>query len=63
MVRTKGYGLTVLIRSVPKTPMRVKNFGIEPDNTLLKSETVAIASVNTLFSFLTGEVVDVKNMR
>ena len=46
-----------------KTPMRVKNFGIEPDNTLLKSETVAIASVNTLFSFLTGEVVDVKNMR
>lgn len=46
-----------------KTPMRVKNFGIEPDNTLLKSETVAVASVNTLFSFLTGEVVDVKNMR
>ncbi len=43
-----------------KTPMRVRNFGEEPDNTLLKSEEVAIVSLNTVVSGLTGEVVDVK---
>lgn len=43
-----------------KTPMRIKNFGIEPEDTLLKPEAVAIASINTAFSSLTGEVVDVK---
>lgn len=43
-----------------KTPMRIKNFGIEPDDTLLQPEVVASVSVNTIFSSLTGEVVDVK---
>ena len=40
--------------------MRVKNFGIEPDNTLLTAEEVAVASLNTLMSDFTGQVVDVK---
>lgn len=43
-----------------KTPMRVSNFGNEPEDTLLKSEEVAIASLNTLTSDFTGEVIDVK---
>lgn len=43
-----------------KTPMRIRSFGDEPENTLLDSKVVAIASVNTLFSEMTGEVVDVK---
>ena len=43
-----------------KTPMRQKNFGIEPDHTLLSAEAVGIASVNTLVSELTGEVIDVR---
>ena len=43
-----------------KTPMRERNFGIEPEDTLLKSSVVASVSVNTIFSSLTGEVVDVK---
>lgn len=43
-----------------KTPMRTKNFGIEPENTLLKSEIVAVVSINTAFLSLTGEVVDVR---
>ena len=43
-----------------KTPMRVSNFGNEPEDTLLKSETVAIASLNTITSDFTGEVIDVK---
>jgi 2-C-methyl-D-erythritol 4-phosphate cytidylyltransferase len=40
--------------------MRVKNFGVEPDNTLLKADEVAVASLNTLLSDFTGQVVDVK---
>ena len=43
-----------------KTPMRVSNFGNEPDDTLLKSEEVAVASLNTLVANCTGEVIDVK---
>ena len=43
-----------------KTPMRVSNFGNEPDNTLLKAEQVAIVSLNTLTADFTGEVIDVK---
>lgn len=42
------------------TPMRTKNFGIEPEGSLLKSETVAAVSLNTLFLPMTGEVIDVK---
>lgn len=43
-----------------KTPMRVSNFGNEPEDTLLKSETVAVASLNAIASDFTGEVIDVK---
>jgi 2-C-methyl-D-erythritol 4-phosphate cytidylyltransferase len=43
-----------------KTPMRVRNFGQEPDHTLLRSEQVAVASINTLFSDFSGQVIDVK---
>lgn len=43
-----------------KTPMRLHAFGQEPDDTLLRPELVAIASVNTLTDKFTGEVVDVK---
>ncbi len=43
-----------------KTPMRVKNFGNEPEGTLLDPKDVAIASINTLCSKLTGAVIDVK---
>ena len=43
-----------------KTPMRVKNFGIEPEETLLKAEKVAETSLKTLVSNVTGQVIDVK---
>lgn len=43
-----------------KTPMRVKNFGMEPDNTLLKPIDVAIVTAKALLSDLTGQVIDVK---
>lgn len=43
-----------------KTPMRVKNFGVEPDDTLLSSEVVADATVHCLLADYTGQVIDVK---
>ena len=43
-----------------KTPMRTKNFGYEPENTLLDPKRVAIASINTIFSDLTGQIIDVR---
>lgn len=43
-----------------KTPMRVKNFGIEPEDTLLKSIDVANVTAKVLLSEVTGQVIDVK---
>lgn len=43
-----------------KTPMRVHNFGIEPENTLLSARQVAEATLLTLASDYTGQVIDVK---
>lgn len=43
-----------------KTPMRIQNFGTEPEGTLLDAKDVAIASLNTTASKLTGEVIDVR---
>jgi 2-C-methyl-D-erythritol 4-phosphate cytidylyltransferase len=55
-----GIRINVINPERTKTPMRVKNFGVEPDNTLLKADEVAVASLNTLLSDFTGQVVDVK---
>lgn len=43
-----------------RTPMRTKNFGLEPENSLLNPKSVAVASINTLFSNMTGQIIDVK---
>lgn len=42
------------------TPMRFKAFGKEPAGSLLSAEKVAEASIKTLLSDLTGEVIDVR---
>lgn len=42
------------------TPMRAENFGNEPMNQLLSAETVAAATLSTLLSRSSGEVVDVR---
>lgn len=55
-----GIRINVINPERTKTPMRVKNFGIEPDNTLLKVDDVAKVSICTLLSDFTGQVVDVK---
>ena len=43
-----------------KTPMRIHNFGIEPEDTLLSADKVAEATLQTLASDYTGQVIDVK---
>jgi 2-C-methyl-D-erythritol 4-phosphate cytidylyltransferase len=43
-----------------KTPMRIKNFGNEPDETLLSANKVAEISIKTLLSDFTGQIIDVK---
>ncbi|MDE6494301.1 MAG: bifunctional cytidylyltransferase/SDR family oxidoreductase [Bacteroidales bacterium] len=46
-----------------KTPMRIRNFGNEPDGTLLSASEVAEATIRTLASDYTGQIVDVKRKR
>lgn len=42
------------------TPMRTENFGNEPAEALLDADTVARATLTTLLSDATGEVIDVR---
>jgi len=46
-----------------KTPMRTANFGIEPEDTLLRPEDVARVSLRTLLCEFSGNVIDVKLTR
>ena len=55
-----GIRVNVINPERTKTPMRTKNFGIEPENTLLSAESVAEVSIETLISNATGQVIDVK---
>lgn len=43
-----------------KTPMRMTNFGTEPEGTLLSAAEVANVSLGVLCSELSGQVIDVK---
>lgn len=43
-----------------KTPMRVKNFGNEPEDTLLDSKTVAKVTINAINQDYTGQVIDIR---
>lgn len=40
--------------------MRIKNFGNEPEDSLLSASKVAYVSLNVLLSAMSGEVIDVK---
>ena len=42
------------------TPMRLKAFGQEPEGSLLDPQKVAEASLKTMLSDLTGQVIDVR---
>ena len=58
----ESYGIRVNVINPERTntPMRTKNFGIEPPDTLLEASEVAEVSLKTLLLDITGQVVDVK---
>ena len=56
----EGIAINCINPQRTKTPMRVKNFGNEPENSLLNSKVVAEKSIDTLLTDITGEVVDIK---
>ncbi len=55
-----GIRVNVMNPERTKTPMRVKNFGNEPENTLLDATTVANASLSVLLADVSGQVFDVR---
>lgn len=56
----EGISINCINPERTKTPMRLNNFGIEADETLLDAQTVAFASLLTLINETTGNVIDVK---
>lgn len=55
-----GIKVNVINPERTKTPMRVRNFGKEPEETLLESVIVAHESLKVLLSDFTGQVIDVR---
>ena len=55
-----GIRVNVINPERTATPMRTKNFGIEPAGSLLDAHKVAQVSIDTLMSSFTGQVIDVK---
>jgi len=55
-----GIRINVINPERTATPMRFENFGKEPEGTLLQPEKVAEATLNTLLSDYTGQVIDVR---
>ena len=45
-----------------KTPMRTRNFGVEPEDTLLSSQEVAEHTLSVMCKEVTGQIVTVKKM-
>jgi len=46
-----------------QTPMRLKSFGVEPEESLLKVDEVAKASLNTLLQSFSGQLIYVRNVK
>jgi len=57
---TDGIRVNAINPERTATPMRFKAFGKEPEDTLLSVDKVAEASLKTLLSDITGEVIDVR---
>ena len=55
-----GIRINVINPERTKTPMRIKNFGYEKEDTLLSPKKVAIATIDTILSDFTGQVIDVR---
>jgi len=56
----EGIRINVINPERTKTPMRLKNFGYEKEDTLLSPKKVALATIDTILSDFTGQVIDVR---
>lgn len=54
-----GIGVNVIVPERTATPMRFKNFGKEPEGSLLSADYVANVSLSTLLDDITGQVISV----
>jgi len=59
-VSDRGINVSIIVPERTKTPMRIKNFGKEPDETLLMPETVAYITLLALVSGVTGLPIHVR---
>lgn len=57
---TDGVKVNVINPERTSTPMRTKAFGVEPEGTLLESNTVALSALDVLMTDMTGHVIDVR---
>lgn len=57
---THGIKVNCINPERTKTPMRIKNFGNEHEDTLLKPDSVALRCIQTLLCNYTGQVIDVR---
>ena len=55
-----GIKINAISPARTKTPMRLKNFGKEPEETLLDPKTVAYITLISALSDTTGEIIDVR---
>jgi len=62
-IHDMGIRINAICPERTKTPMRLRNFGIEPEETLLNPKTVAYIALITALSDITGEVIDVRKTR
>ena len=59
-LHSKGIHVNIINPQRTATPLRYKNFGKEPKESLLDPNIVALATLHTLLSDLSGQVIDVR---
>ncbi|ASJ02091.1 ACP S-acetyltransferase [Thermococcus profundus] len=59
-ISDKGQRIFIVVPERTKTPLRIRNFGYEPDETLLMPESVAYVTLLALTSGITGVPVPVR---
>ena len=59
-IKDSNVNINVINPERTNTPMRKKNFGNEPPDSLLNPDMVAEATLNTILKDITGQVIEVK---
>ena len=57
-----GIRINVIVPERTATPMRLQNFGVEPEQTLLSTEFVAQKTVEALLSVSTGQIFEIRKL-